>query len=535
MSERRRKGWRLLGRRGRKGSAQEPAGEAAGVAAAQETGEPGPGATARSPDDSGSSAGTQSFSGPRASAEEASSPGAEPSPFEALGSGLYAPPEAQPPAPEWFEGVDLSKPPAGARGEPATGGDAAAPDGDSSQAPPRAVDAPTEPIPIVEAGEPASGGTLGELMVPGRERGASGASGLPDAPGSPAGPQAPAGGEAPADTGVLRTVSIADLAEAHRQASVEQSIAGEVAKRRERRRTALLVVALAVAGSLIGAGIAFWAVARERRTGGAEPKVGLADAGVLPSASPTAAPSTEPTGPQPAQVVVFVLGAGDGSNETSANLAKFAAQRLALTYGVLAQRAGTSSDAAAIQASGGQTIVYQPIGGEGSSAQGQRGGVDQSLSNRQYANMLIRNIAGVSGAAGLSPYGFATAKYPAKATRLIPAVALRQNVLILESQTGTQTPLGKAAGKLGARYLGVDIRLDDRAGERHFRSRWERALDVAEKQRRVVAVCRLTGLSARVLPSLLAALDTNEYQVTLSSSAAESAASSAATSTASGD
>lgn len=401
--------------------------------------------------------------------------------FDQAASGLFAQPEGHAPANEWFSGVDLSAPPPDA----------------------------TQPLPVVEAGE-APGETLGDLLAP--KPGA-----LP--PGAAEPLLEPLEGEAGAATAILRTVSLADLARAHERASVEQTIAEEVARRSERRKKILLTVVLALVGVLIGSGAALLAVARERRTGGAQPKVGLS-AGVLPSATPTAPPSTEPTGPQPAQIVLVILGAGEGSNETSANLARFTQQRLALTFGVFPQRAGTAGDAAAIQASGGQSIVYQPVGGTKSSAKAQRGGVEGGQSNRQFANMLVRNLSGVSGGVGLSPYGFAAPDYPAKAVRLIPAIAFRQNAFIFQSQPGTRTALASSAATLGARYMAADIRLDDKPGEKYLRQRWEAGLARAESARRAVIVCRLTGLTARVLPSLLAALDTNKFQLTLASAAA---------------
>lgn len=398
-------------------------------------------------------------------------------PFDNVGEPEAAPPAEDVPASAWFEGVELSSPPGATGVSPA----------------PEA----TQPLPAIVA---AGGGEVLDAEAAGRSTGAAGAG-------------------ADEEAGPLKTVSIADLAKAHQQASVEQAIAEDLARRAERRKKVLITVALAIVGVLIGSGAALLAVARERRTGGAEPKVGISG-GVLPSASPTAGPSVEPTGSQLAQVVVVILGAGDGSNETSANLARFTRERYALTYAVLPQRAGTGNDAAAIQASGGQPIVYQPIGGKGSSVQKARGGAEPGQSRRQFANTLIRNLAGMPGAAGFAPYGFAPSRFPTEAVRLVPAIAVRQSAFLFQIHEGTQTPMAERAKALGARFLAADQRLDKKPGEKYFRGQWEAALKRAERDRRVVVVCRLNGLTARVLPALLAALDTTKFQLSLASALA---------------
>lgn len=315
-----------------------------------------------------------------------------------------------------------------------------------------------------------------------------------------------------------RLVSIADLARAHEEATVEQAIAREVARRRELRRRIVLTAVLAIVGTLIGSGVAFVSVSRQQRTGGSLPKVGIQPGlGGLPSLSPTG--SVSPTGTvvptsTGAQICVVLL--VDDSKETSANLEKFTQQRLPLNYAILPARTPFTSDVSQkVQANGGQSIVYQPVGGKGSSADGQPGEIKEAQSKRQMANRLIGNITGIIGNQGITPFGFSNTRYPYETVRMMAAISAKQNTALLESQEGSRTMLARAAAKVQAKYAGTDLRLDAQAGERFFRARWELALKRAEKNDRVVVVARLTGLSARVLPPLLAGLDTSKYQLVL--------------------
>jgi polysaccharide deacetylase 2 family uncharacterized protein YibQ len=315
-----------------------------------------------------------------------------------------------------------------------------------------------------------------------------------------------------------RLVSIADLARAHEEATVEQAIAREVARRRELRRRIVLTAVLAIIGTLIGSGVAIVSVSRQQRTGGTLPKVGIQPGlGGLPSLSPTG--SVSPTGTvaptsTAAQVCVVLL--VDDSKETSGNLEKFTQQRLPLTYAVLPARTPFTSDISQkVQANGGQSIVYQPVGGTGSSADGQPGAIEEAQSKRQMANKLIGNITGIIGNQGITPFGFSNTRYPYETVRMMAAISAKQNTVLFESQEGTRTVMARATAKIQARYAGTDLRLDAQAGEKFFRARWDLALKRADKNNRVVAVARLNGLSARVLPPLLAGLDTSKYQLVL--------------------
>lgn len=323
---------------------------------------------------------------------------------------------------------------------------------------------------------------------------------------------------APAPVEPPRLVSIADLARAHEEATVEQAIAREVARRRELRRRVVLTLALAIVGTLIGSGIAAVSVSRQQRTGGTLPKVGIQPGlGGLASLSPTGSISptgtAEPTNTA-AQVCVVLL--VDDSKETSGNLEKFTQQRLPLNYAILPARTPFTSDVSQkVQANGGQSIVYQPVGGKGSTADGQPGEIKEAQSKRQMANRLIGNITGIIGNQGITPFGFSNTRYPYETVRMMAAMSAKQNSVLMESQEGTRTVLARAASRVQARYAGTDLRLDAQAGEKTFRARWDLALKRAEKNDRVVVVTKLTGLSARVLPPLLAGLDTSKYQLVL--------------------
>lgn len=384
--------------------------------------------------------------------------------------------------------------------------------------------------PLPGAGPPPGAAPPGAVSPPGAEgavAAAAGAAGIA-ATGAAAPGLAPLGEgalpEAPRHVDHVRppeTTTIADLARAHEQASVEQDIARDLTRRRQRKRWFLATVGLALVGAIIGGAGGVLAVSRMRRGGGVAPKVGLADGlgGTLPTGTvePTSSVTPTQTG---AQVAVIILGLGDGSNETSANLGKFTVQRLPLTYGIYPQRSGTANDAAAVQASGGQAILYQPVGGTDSAADGERGEIEGGMSNRRFVNTIIQNAAGITSNSGIAPYGYTAGRYPPKPLRLIPVAAMRQSVFLLESIEGTGMPLAGVAARLGVPYLGADLRLDSKDDEKTFRSRWQQALEQADKEGRVAVVCRLSGLSARVLPSLLASLDTSKYTLTLASSLA---------------
>jgi polysaccharide deacetylase 2 family uncharacterized protein YibQ len=314
-----------------------------------------------------------------------------------------------------------------------------------------------------------------------------------------------------------QTTTIADLARAQDDHAVEHAIAEAVETRTTTRKRVLIGVALALVGAMLGTAGALYAISRTKRQSPQVAKVGL-QPGLVSTPATTVAEATLTAGAPTAtaaQIGIVILGLGDGSNETSANLSKFTQMRLPLTFAVLPKRAGTGDDAAEVQASGGQAVVYQPVGGSGSTADGQKGAITASQSNRQLANTIIGNANEVTGNSGLVPFGFKPGKYPAKAVRLVPVMAMRKNVFILQSSRTTDTPISAKAKALGVHYLVPDWILDAKSGEKYFRTVWGMALKRADKKGRVVVVCRLTGLSARVLPSLLAALDTTKYQLTL--------------------
>jgi polysaccharide deacetylase 2 family uncharacterized protein YibQ len=315
-----------------------------------------------------------------------------------------------------------------------------------------------------------------------------------------------------------QTTSIADLARAHDEAASEHAVAEEVDRQVAMRKKILVGVALALVGTMIGTAGALVAVSRGKKPPPSVAKVGI-QAGLGVSSPATTVPEPTLTAPPPtataAQIGVVIVGLGDGSNESAANLTKLTQQRLPLTFAILPQRPGTSGDSASVQASGGQVILYLPVGGSGSKAAGQRGSVSSGQSNRQFSDMITRDAASMTGSSGILPFGFATGKYPAKADRLIPVMAMRQNVFILQSSLATDTSMAAKAKSLGVHYVVPDYSLDAKAGEKYFRSAWTAALARADKHGKAVAMCRLSGLSARVLPSLLAGLDTNKFQLTL--------------------
>lgn len=329
------------------------------------------------------------------------------------------------------------------------------------------------------------------------------------------------GAEAP-----FETTSIADLARAHEEANVEQAIAKDLTKRAERRRLIIIVAVLALLGGSLGTAGGAYFVSRERLGGGVAPKIGLSGGinsptAVIPTSTPaTTAPSaaTTPTG---AQVAVVILGLGDGSNDTSSHLGKFAEQRLPLTYGIYPQRAGTTKDAAVVQASGGQAMLYQPVGGAGSTAGSDRGVIDSGMTRRDIANTITRNIGQIASNVGIAPFGSSRGRYEARPTLILDVLALRQNVMVFSELEGTTTAIASSAKSLGVKTLKTDVALDTRADEKSFRRKWSDALRLAEKNGRVVVTTHLTGLSSRVLPSLLAAIDTNKYTLTLASSLAK--------------
>jgi len=252
-----------------------------------------------------------------------------------------------------------------------------------------------------------------------------------------------------------KTTSIADLARAHEEASIEQSIAQDIEKKADSRRLILVVAGMVLVGALIGGGVGLWAVSRQQHNSAAAPKVGLQPGvggplAVIPTTTPEPTSSAAIATATGAQVGVIILGLGEGSSETSANLDKFAQQRLPLTYGIYPQRAGTAKDAAVVQASGGQSMVYQPVGGPGTKTQNRRGEITPDQSLRQIANTITRNTSGISANAGIAPYGFTKGDYPARPLRILPVMGLRQNVFMFESVEGTGLPLSFAARRVGA-------------------------------------------------------------------------------------
>jgi polysaccharide deacetylase 2 family uncharacterized protein YibQ len=446
---------------------------------------------------------------------------------EPAGGAAGAEPEAPMPAPGFAQDIEdlelpasfgslvegLPAPPADGETQPLpTVGTPPLPPSAGAAEPPAPPAFATQPLPLVEAPQ-ASGAAVAGLV---------GASAAQAAEGQTLGEFAAAQQAAQTAAGVApavaaeapRLVSIADLARAHEEATVEQAIAREVARRRELRRRVVLTAVLAIVGTLIGSAVAVMSVSRQERTGGTLPKVGI-QPGLGGSIAATG--SVSPTGTvvptsTAAQVCVVLL--VDDSKETSANLVKFTQQRLPLTYAVPPGRTPFTSDVSQrVQANGGQSIVYQPVGGSGSSADGQPGEIKEAQSKRAMANRLIGNITGIIGNQGITPFGFSSTKYPYETVRMMAAISAKQNTILLEPQEGTRTALSRAAQKIQAKYAGTDVRLDAQAGEKFFRSRWDLALKRAEKNDRAVVVTRLTGLSARVLPPLLAGLDTSKFQL----------------------